>query len=224
MEVFVPNFTLAVATGLAIAQAWRTYLRAQQIWCLADLFRDSTGVGLQVERWHTRNMRARHGSAAGNDRGCIAIVHGAADCNSWGIEVHTFAVVWVWPSDIVLVRGTHIDDLRHSSRTQLAGICGHSVLCETTGTMTPLAVQLFCTAVAAMLGQEVNILQLSYHRNKDRNKVSRLCRFQWQRDTKLKSRSTVQQLLLNAKVYGLLQVFQVWLIKLLYSLIFAALQ
>ena len=49
---------------------------------MTDLFRLSTGVGLQVEGSNSGDVRAGHRGTAGDNGGGVAIVHVTADCNS----------------------------------------------------------------------------------------------------------------------------------------------
>ena len=89
---------------------------------MTDLFRLSTGIGLQVKSSYSRYVRTSHRGSAGDDGSGVAIVHVAADCNSRRVQRDTFPVVRVRPPHVILIRCRYVYYLRHSARTQLAGI------------------------------------------------------------------------------------------------------
>lgn len=92
---------------------------------VADLLRLSTGIGLQVESRNSRNMRASHRGATGDDCSGIAIVHVAAYCHPRRVQCDALPVVGIGPPSVILVRGRNIYYLRYSARAQLAGICSN---------------------------------------------------------------------------------------------------
>lgn len=90
---------------------------------LAYLFRLSVGVGLQIQRRYAGNVRTSHGGAARYDCRCVAVVHCAANANSWCIQINAAPIVRVLPPHVILVAGCHSDDGRHPPRAQLASVC-----------------------------------------------------------------------------------------------------
>lgn len=87
-----------------------------------DLFRLSIGIGLQVKGGDAGDMGAGHGGPAGDDSSGVAVIHVTADCDARRVQRDAFSVVGVGPPRVILIRGSNIYYLRHSARTQLAGI------------------------------------------------------------------------------------------------------
>ena len=69
----------------------------------ADLIGLGSGVALQVEGHHPRDMGASHGSARGCHGGSISGVHSTSDRHTRTIQVHTAAIVGVGPPFVHLV-------------------------------------------------------------------------------------------------------------------------
>ena len=69
----------------------------------ANLIGLGSGIALQVERRHPRNMGASHGSARGCHGSSVTGVHRAQDSHTRTIQVHTAAIVGVGPPCVCLV-------------------------------------------------------------------------------------------------------------------------
>ena len=69
----------------------------------ADLVGLGSGVALQVQRRHPRDMGASHGSARSCHGGSVTGVHSTQDSHARTVQVHTAAIVGVGPPCVRLV-------------------------------------------------------------------------------------------------------------------------